>query len=539
MTDVALRMTRGAVLSGRIVDENGEPAFGVQVRALQMRTQFGERTFGPVPGAGLANEATDDRGQFRFFGLPPGEYAITAAPRLTPGEVVAMTDAEIRAIMFDLQQKRAAAQQAQQSGQYTPPVPSPTPAPTPDEEKITVAYAPVYYPGTTLASGATTVTVGAGEERQGLDFALRLVRTTTVEGIVVTPPGVSPRSVQLMMMRSMPDGAGIAGLEALAMQRVAPGPDGTFTYRAVAPGLYKITARATAAAAGRGRGAGPGAAPAAERTVTFTAAARGGETMVITPDMSGGDPNASTFWAEAEVPVDGTPISGVSLNLQPGMTMTGKVQFRAMASRPTGDVTRVRLRLSPAPTAGVRLMIGAPGFRIDGSGQFTITGLTPGRYNLSGTAPLAAGSGPGPGWILESAIVKGRDMLDFPLDIGPNDSITDAVVTFTEYRQEVSGSLQDASGRPAPDYTIVVFAADNQYWTAQSRRVQSTRPGTDGRFTVPNLPPGEYHMAAVTDVLPTEVNDPAFLEQLVSASFKFTLGPGERKSQDLKIAGGL
>jgi hypothetical protein len=274
--------------------------------------------------------------------------------------------------------------------------------------------------------------------------------------------------------------------------------------------------------------------------VTFTAAARGGETMVITPDMSGGDPNASTFWAEAEVPVDGTPISGVSLNLQPGMTMTGKVQFRAMASRPTGDVTRVRLRLSPAPTAGVRLMIGAPGFRIDGSGQFTITGLTPGRYNLSGTAPLAAGSGPGPGWILESAIVKGRDMLDFPLDIGPNDSITDAVVTFTEYRQEVSGSLQDASGRPAPDYTIVVFAAESAYWLPNARRIRTARPGTDGRFSIDNLPAGTYRMAAVVDMADGEAYDPAFLEQLVPASFAFTLAPGEKKVQDMRIAtGGL
>jgi hypothetical protein len=46
-------------------------------------------------------------------------------------------------------------------------------------------------------------------------------------------------------------------------------------------------------------------------------------------------------------------------------------------------------------------------------------------------------------------------------------------------------------------------------------------------------------MAAVTDVSPTEVSDPSFLEQLVGASFKVTLAEGEKKTQDLRISGGL
>ena len=126
-----------------------------------------------------------------------------------------------------------------------------------------------------------------------------------------------------------------------------------------------------------------------------------------------------------------------------------------------------------------------------------------------------------------------------PIDIAPNDEVKEVVVTFTDSGQEVNGSLQDATGRPAPDYTIVVVAADTRFWTTPSRRIRSTRPGTDGKFVVPNLPPGEYRIAAVVDVAPGEVNDPAFLEQLVVASVKITLAEGERKTQDLRIAGGL
>jgi hypothetical protein len=68
MADLTLRMTRGAVLSGTVTDENGAPASGVTVRALQLRVQNGERTYVGVASSGSTIETTDDRGMYRFFG---------------------------------------------------------------------------------------------------------------------------------------------------------------------------------------------------------------------------------------------------------------------------------------------------------------------------------------------------------------------------------------------------------------------------------------------------------------------------------------
>jgi hypothetical protein len=256
--------------------------------------------------------------------------------------------------------------------------------------------------------------------------------------------------------------------------------------------------------------------------------------------IGGGDPNGTAYWAQADLGVDGSSVSGVTLTLQPGMTITGRVEFRSLNVR-SGDMKRVQLNLMPAPTGsgGLRISTSFPVVQVDETGKFTITGVVPGRYTLRGSAPLAPGSPAGPAWRLGAAMVKGRDVLDFPLDVLPNEEISDAVVVFTDATQSIGGSLQDASGRPAPDYTIVVFSSDKAYWTLQSRRVRTVRPGTDGRFTVTNLPAGEYRMAAVVDMAPNDINDPGFLEQLVGASFAITLGPGEQKTQDLKISGGL
>jgi hypothetical protein len=141
-------------------------------------------------------------------------------------------------------------------------------------------------------------------------------------------------------------------------------------------------------------------------------------------------------------------------------------------------------------------------------------------------------------WALQSAIVAGKDAVDFPFEIAPNQDAPGAVLTFTDKSQQLSGTLQDAAGRPTADYTIVVFSTDQRYWVAQSRRIASTRPGTDGTFTFRGLPPGDYRLTAVTDAEPGEWYDPSFLSQLVQASIGFSLAEGEKKTQDLRLAGG-
>jgi hypothetical protein len=136
-------------------------------------------------------------------------------------------------------------------------------------------------------------------------------------------------------------------------------------------------------------------------------------------------------------------------------------------------------------------------------------------------------------------MVGGRDVLDFPLEIAPNQNVSGATVVFTDRTQSLSGTIQDAAGRPTADFTIILFPAQNQYWMPLARRIASARPGTDGRFAFGSVPAGDYRLTAVTDVEPGEWYDPAFLSQLQSVSIPVTVGEGERKVQDIRVAGGM
>ncbi len=524
LSDVRLTIFKGSVITGQIFDETGLPAFGVRVQALEYRTVLGERQLTRVRGisGGLFGETTDDRGIYRLYGLPPGEYVIVASPRLDRNEELrAMTDAEIRAALQAAQQPAQSAASAATVGAAA----GPSQPGARRDEGPTVGYAPVFYPGATTASGATTIRLGPGEERAGIDFQVQLVETARVEGVVIPPAGVPPRSVQLMLVAD--DQLGAPALLGMSMlSRATVDAEGKFSFRAVAPGRYTLTARAVQPA--------PGGQPQVqERTVMAFQAAGGAPPMLL----SGSGSNQPAFWAMSDITVNGQNVDNLVLALEPAMTMTGVVRFEGSATPPR-DLSRVRLTLQPAPSPDRQVPMGFPGVNLTHAGEFSVTNVTPGRYVMAGSVPTPPESFTPVNWRLKSAVVDGKDILDFPLEVGPYQNLSNAVVTFTDVTQSVSGALQDATGRPAPDYTIVVFAADPAYWRPQARRIRTARPGTDGGFSIEGLPAGAYRMAAVVDMADEDSFDPAFLEQLVPASFAFTLGEGEKKVQNMRIAGG-
>jgi uncharacterized protein (DUF2141 family) len=542
----AMSLPKGGVVTGTVLDEHGEPAPGTTVRAMRQVIRTGEKR---LESAGT--DTTDDRGQYRIYGLLPGQFVVYAQPRNQGvGGLQASIATEIEAAVQQMAQMLSAGQGAGGGGagragqlgerltqlgggrglaleqlqqQLNP------------EGQQTATYAPVFYPGSTSPSNASRVEIVAGQERFGVDFQLQLTETSQVDGVVMSPADAQPNGTQITLVPkdSLP---GLPG----NTQSTRAGQNGQFTFRNVIPGQYSVVAR------GQVR---PPVVAGAETEVV--AGGRGGRGGGRGP---GGTPS-EVLWALADLTVDGRDLTGVSLQLQRGMTISGRIAFDGQGAPPT-DLTRARVNLVTVGAQDVDFG-GIPPAMVDANGRFTMTGVPPGRYSLRGTIPGALGGGGGGGragggaqpagatqagptvsWQLASSMAAGRDSLDFPLVIGPGTNVTDAIITFADKSTELTGTLQDAAGTATSDYSIIVFPSDQQYWQPQSRRIQSVRPGTDGRFTLRNLPPGAYSIVAVTDVEPGEWYDPEFLSELAGAAMRVTLGVGEKKTQDIRIAGG-
>jgi protocatechuate 3,4-dioxygenase beta subunit len=487
--EAQLQITRGGVLTGTVLDEAGEAVPGTQVRAMRFVIQNGQRT---LQQAG--NGSTDDRGIYRIFGLQPGDYVIGAQPR-NAGD--GSTLDALRGEMEALQQRIAAAR----TGEGPPAAMAArlasvraAIADTPDAPST--GYAQVFFPGTTALSQAGSTTLAPGEERSGLDFQLQRVPVARIEGLIVNSTGQPVQNVQVTLIDLSQAVAGAGNQSGRADN------DGRFRFSNVAPGQYRIAARAVV-------GEGP-ARPAAPRGPAQAEQVR--------------------LWASADVTVDGRDLANVALSLQQGVSATGRLVFQGTTSQPP-DLTRLRVTLIPADAGPGREPGGPANGRVDASGRFTVTSIVPGRYRLGA-------NGLPQGWSLQSAIVDGQDTLDFPFEVRAGQTIGSATLTFTDQRAELTGALVDGAGRPAPGYTLILYPADQRYWHPQSRRIRTARPATDGRFLFGTVPPGDYKIAPVVDVEPGAWQDPAFLQELDATALRVSIAEGEKKVQNVRLAGG-
>lgn len=488
-----LQIPKGSVITGTVFDEHGEPALQTSVRVMRVVNQNGRRTL-----QSSGTRTTDDRGIYRAFGLLPGDYVVCATPRNSNVVNFDRVQVELRALQSSYQAvARVNAEQAQAVEERIASLQSSLPE---DGENASSGYSPVCYPGTVSANAASPITLGVAEERPGVDIQLQLAPLARVEGTVVNATGSELRGINVSLSDAQQSGVSIGNISART------DGEGRFRLMNVPPGQYRLTARGTIrpeqqTAGGRGAAPGAGRATAAQR------------------------PAAITVWAATEITVDGRNLANVLLSLQQGISLSGQVAF-AGTSVPPPDLTRIRVSVSPVEPTGFG---GSSSARVDAAGRFTIPSVPPGRYRLT--------AGGVANWTVESSSIGGRDAIDFPFEVKGNENIGGAVITFTDRQTELTGTVTDDKNQPAPEFTLVVFPADSRYWTAASRRVQNTRPATDGRYTFRNLPPGDYRLAPVYDLEPGAASDPEFLQQLEVTALRISLMPGEKKTQDMRVGG--
>ena len=91
--DLVLRLAPGAVITGHVVDEHGQPMASVNVQAMRYVYSPGGRRL-----QGYGGGTTNDLGEYRIFGLSPGRYYIRATVNMdgavSPGPVASGLGAE-------------------------------------------------------------------------------------------------------------------------------------------------------------------------------------------------------------------------------------------------------------------------------------------------------------------------------------------------------------------------------------------------------------------------------------------------------------
>ena len=199
ITNFEVRLTPHGVVTGRINDSDGEPVVHASVQLMRYRfNQQGQREL-----TQMNNGQTNDLGEYRIFGVPPGKYFVSVVSGNGSlgwgGGVLADSASGIESSV------------------------------------------PTYYPGAADAAQATSIDVPMGGSVQGIDIRVLKARTYQVSGVVVGAPAGRRQGMVALIPTSGSDGM------TMMMQIARPTmgnwrPDGKFTVRGVAPGSYTIVA---------------------------------------------------------------------------------------------------------------------------------------------------------------------------------------------------------------------------------------------------------------------------------------------------------
>jgi hypothetical protein len=207
---VEFRLPRGSVVAGAVYDEDGEPMPGVNVRVMRYQYQQGERRMTPV-----GNGQTDDKGQYRVWGLMPGEYYVSAIAR-----------------NFAPNGQRPFAGGRGRAG--APPATAAS-----DEDEL--SYAPTYYPGVSNVADAKAIPIGLSQEALDISFNMQLVHAARISGRVTNPDGSDVTSGNVNLVNDGLPGRGQVGVN--YGSRIDW--DGSFAIANVPPGRYVLRARGT------------------------------------------------------------------------------------------------------------------------------------------------------------------------------------------------------------------------------------------------------------------------------------------------------
>jgi protocatechuate 3,4-dioxygenase beta subunit len=219
IANYVLRLSPRSVISGKVVDDAGDPVSRVQVAIFRYVYSQGQRRL-VRPGMGAQ---TDDLGQYRIANLAPGSYYLSATrgnDPLIPGMLVA------RGSGF------------QSSGVQGSPLRIVDSLPAPVAGEAEMGYAPVWYPKAAGPEAASPVIVKAGAETASIDFTLRRSPVWSIRGQIVDPAADPKRPPTITLS---PKGS---PLTIPTGRSSAQARDGSFEITGVPPGSYVLTARA-------------------------------------------------------------------------------------------------------------------------------------------------------------------------------------------------------------------------------------------------------------------------------------------------------
>lgn len=432
VTDLTLAMFPQGVISGRVIDEDGDPV-QARVELYMLSWRHGKQHV-----QGRRGNMSNDLGEYRISNLPPGKYYVSAQSgfRISSSEL--------------------------------PAIPG----------KTDVRPVRTFFPDAISIDGAAPIQVQMGQNLTGMDIRVRTLPTYHIRGRITGT--LSKMSLKNLGISISPRDAGIAFISGGANVT----RKGTFDLAGVPTGSY----------------------------------------MLNLYDESGN----FHIVGSAPVEVSGADVNDAVINVLPAGMLRGRIQIEStpQANSDAANVGSVRVQLDPTEGAGW----GTTAVKQDGS--FVVEDLDPGKYDLQ-LWPLPEGT------YIKSVQLGQQEMLGKELDFTQGVS-GELLITLSYGVAEVDGMVQmpeqetnaSASNRPATAASIVLVPEELRPDGSGFEYGNTTQTGT---FSIKNVAPGRYRAYAFEELKRDQMDNPDFLKQIESKGVEVELRENDKKQVQLTL----
>ncbi|HKQ88130.1 MAG TPA: carboxypeptidase regulatory-like domain-containing protein [Candidatus Acidoferrales bacterium] len=338
-------------------------------------------------------------------------------------------------------------------------------------------YTPVFYPNADSADRAAPIDLKPGDELPGMDFQLTpsSTRTYEVSGKAATPAGAKGIYVTLISKNSQTQ-----FLAGSARRAAINDSDGSFEFSHVAPGDYVISA------------------------------------MTSLSPMGGGPPQSTS----QEITVVDSNVTGISLVVGPGTSISGRVSFEGSDASAEAPLT---VALVPQDDRA----LGGRQAQVQSDGSFTITGVPDGTYALNVWSRCGA-------CFVKAVSSNGADLFGRPIDVEGGAGPSPLDIVYSSNTADVNGTVATSDDQPGIGALVVVLPNPD----APNREMRYRTATTDqyGRFDIKGVPPGEYTIIALQGMSDDEsFLDPDFMQQYANKAETLNLAEGDHKTLQLNL----
>lgn len=489
-TDLDVVLWRASALSGRVVDDAGEPVVGQRVAVFRRQYVSGHRRF-----THASTLTTDDRGNFRASLLVPGEYTACAmsVQKTVPVNLVDAYTAGQLSVDTHLRRQMTS---------FGSDFPKPGDAnvrrvrdvlwvtdSVPIGSDSSFVNRMTCAPQSADLAAALVVSVGPGETGDLGTLPMLPVKGVRVQGVVENADSVPAHIVPRLLSKGVASLMTDAGFEtAVAMTDSR----GQFVFAGVPAGIYRL------------------------------------EASLILSDRSAAPSGSALRWIDQELAIGDTDVDGLRFNLRPGFQVSGSIALEGEIAKGTPDLSRYAVRLEPVDGRPRALPVATPA----SNGAFVFRDVPPGHYFLRGRlAP--------PDWHVKSALIGKLDVADEAFELTSRD-VTGIVVTYSNRPSGIQAVVRDRSGSAAPDATVYAITAERKYWTDfgwAPRRLRWIRVDDGGRAQLTGLPPGSYYVSALSQSeLDQTQGIEGLLEVITRRNQQLEIKEGELRSVTLTVS---